>query len=403
MASYSWVVKVVVVVVALTCQMVWAEDDIASSSAESSETTGTRGWTFETALTVDIISNLSGGLDQGTDVLENLDIQLTLDLDTMIGWSGTTLFMYGLANHGDSPSETVGDFQVLDNIDAPQHASIYELWLEKLLLGGKLSLKLGLYDFNSEFDCTETGGLFLNSSFGIGPDFSQTGKNGPSIFPVTSLSLRAAVSLTDNIYWQAVVADGVPGDPEDGPGTHISIGSDDGILFLTEVGMLDDDSLGKIALGAWYYSAEEDEDAAGNPIEPTHNHGFYVVGETAIFLEEDSSQGLTVSGRVGIADATINQVETYLGGGLVYTGLVRNRDQDRVGLAIAHARTSGNYRSAVGAEDHETAIELSYAAEITNWLTLQPDIQYIINPGMDPALDDAFVVGLRVVLSSILE
>ena len=46
-------------------------------------------------------------------------------------------------------------------------------------------------------------------------------------------------------------------------------------------------------------------------------------------------------------------------------------------------------------ERHETALELTYRAQITDWFGLQPDIQYIINPGLDSELDNAFVYGFR--------
>ncbi|MDY6947997.1 MAG: carbohydrate porin, partial [Pseudomonadota bacterium] len=46
-------------------------------------------------------------------------------------------------------------------------------------------------------------------------------------------------------------------------------------------------------------------------------------------------------------------------------------------------------------ERHESAIELTYRVQARSWLALQPDLQYIINPGTDPALEDAWVVGLR--------
>ena len=45
--------------------------------------------------------------------------------------------------------------------------------------------------------------------------------------------------------------------------------------------------------------------------------------------------------------------------------------------------------------DHETAIELTYSAQLTDNFRIQPDIQYIINPGTDPSLKNALVVGVR--------
>jgi porin len=43
----------------------------------------------------------------------------------------------------------------------------------------------------------------------------------------------------------------------------------------------------------------------------------------------------------------------------------------------------------------ETAFELTYSDRITPWLSVQPDIQYIVNPGTHPAVDDVVVVGTR--------
>lgn len=47
-------------------------------------------------------------------------------------------------------------------------------------------------------------------------------------------------------------------------------------------------------------------------------------------------------------------------------------------------------------ESHETALELFYKAQITPWLTLKPDLQYIVNSGGDSSLGDTLVGTLRV-------
>ena len=104
-----------------------------------------------------------------------------------------TLFVYGLYNNGstlENSDELVGDLQVISNIDASHAWRVFEFWYE--FGEGPWSVRTGLYDLNSEFDVNETGGLFLNSSHGMGPDFSQTGENGPSIFPgfVTGIARR---------------------------------------------------------------------------------------------------------------------------------------------------------------------------------------------------------------------
>jgi carbohydrate-selective porin OprB len=43
----------------------------------------------------------------------------------------------------------------------------------------------------------------------------------------------------------------------------------------------------------------------------------------------------------------------------------------------------------------ETNIEFTYRARVTDWLALQPDAYWVINPGTDPGLKNALVIGLR--------
>ena len=111
----------------------------------------------------------------------------TIDAEQVFNIPGGTLFFYGLYNNNKTLSDTlIGDMQTVSNIDTTTATRLYEAWYEQAFGDGKSSLKVGLYDLNSEFDAIDTAGLFLLSSHGIGPDYSQTGLNGPSIFPVTT-------------------------------------------------------------------------------------------------------------------------------------------------------------------------------------------------------------------------
>ena len=48
-----------------------------------------------------------------------------------------------------------------------------------------------------------------------------------------------------------------------------------------------------------------------------------------------------------------------------------------------------------GFVNDETSIELTYRAPINSWLTVQPDLQYIIHPGYDPAYKNDLVIGVH--------
>ncbi|MEQ9451282.1 MAG: carbohydrate porin [Pseudomonadales bacterium] len=343
-------------------------------------------------------AQVQGGIEDGNTYLDNVDLILEGDLEQLWGWQNSTFRLYVLGNQGGSPSSYAGDLQTVSNIDAPDTWKLYEIWYQRSWRAGAHSLRVGLYDFNSEFDVLATAGLFINSSFGIGAEIAQSGENGPSIFPTTSLALRMAVSNEAGYYAQAVVMDGVPGDPEQPHGTHVRLDGDDGLMLAAEVGHLD--STSKLALGSWRYTRDVKRDASEEVIRAEDNWGIYALGESDLYSEQDPAQGLAGFLRYGVAEQSINQLQNYVGLGLVYTGLFAHRDQDQFGLAAASAGLSRAYRrqqQALGETPakRETTIELTYRAQITSWLALQPSYQYVVDPGGLETINNASVFLLR--------
>ncbi|MEA2714557.1 MAG: hypothetical protein QOK27_2518, partial [Gemmatimonadales bacterium] len=47
----------------------------------------------------------------------------------------------------------------------------------------------------------------------------------------------------------------------------------------------------------------------------------------------------------------------------------------------------------------ETTMELTYLAQLGSWLSVQPDLQYVIHPGGTRSTRNAVVLGLRVAVS----
>ena len=383
------------------------------------------GFLFEAAYTGDLVGNLAGGRERGAVYLDNLDLALTLDADALVGWHGGTLFLYGLANQGGRPSRLVGDAQGINNIEAPQTWKLYEAWAEQVLFEERLSALAGLYDLNSEFDAIRTAALFINSSHGIGPDVSQSGRNGPSIFPVTSLGARLKLLPLDALYLQVAALDGVPGDPDDPSGTHLLFGEEDGLLVATEAAYLfgletDPGSLrdarrlhvrrggdlpyrAKVAVGAWTYTHAADPVAGegGRRV----GRGLYALAEWDVRRERaDAEQGLSVFARAGVADHRALRFGGYTGFGAVYQGPFAARDADQLGLAVAAAHNGAAYKRALRETGRPVAtseinLEVTYLAALAPWLALQADVQYVLNPDTDPSLSNSLVATLRLQLS----
>ena len=351
--------------------------------------------------TAEIDANVSGGLGRGARYLDNLDVQIAADADRLIGWRGARGFVYLLYNNGTPFSKTlVGDFQTVSNIETGIAAvRLFEAWIEQDI-GTGASIKAGLYNLNSEFDTTRSGGLFLLSSHGIGPDLSQSGRNGPSIFPVTSLAVRGELRIGDRWRARVAVLDGVPGDPARPARTAIKLSGSEGVLVIGEVDYRRGGT--KAALGGWAYSARFDDVLADAGVPSGRgNHGLYALVEQRLRgAIADDPAGLAGWVRVGIADPRFNRVVSYMGGGVVQTGVGRRRD-DQFGISIAIANFGRRFRRAqvlagTPSDQRELIVEATYKFALADWLSLQPDLQYVVNPGGQPMVGDATVVALRI-------
>lgn len=358
-----------------------------------------RGITSELVITTDLVRNVSGGVESHGTVLGNLDMTFEMDTAKAGLWNNGTFFIYILGNTVNNRylSDLVGDTQVTSNIEAEEALRIYEAWYEHLFADTSISLLFGLHDYNGEFDALEYSGLFSNSSFGIQPAISQS---GPSIFPNTSLAGRLKYNPTEDMYLMAALYDGVSGDPDHSSRTDIRFDAGDGIFTGFEGGISHGTPMSpeyyKIALGTWLHTAETEhfDGTSGDD-----NSGIYFIAEKTLYAENNQGEGLGGFIEYGWAD-DVNQVTLYWGAGINYVGLLPHRNGDVFGLAIAVARNGEDFMEYTKAEGNginhtETAIELTYRAEILDWLVLQPDVQYVLNPSMAPDLDDALIIGVR--------
>jgi porin len=361
-----------------------------------SATPASADYALETYAVSDVLSNVDGGIETGTAVLADIGLVFQSDFEAILGDGDATFSAYVIWNNASRFSDRyVGDLQSVSSIDAPEAIRLYEFWYEQQLTRAS-SMRFGLYDLNSEFDYSETSSLFVNGSHGIGAEYGQTGQAGPSIFPYTSLALRFEVAIREWHTLRYAVLDATPGDPDDPNRSAIHLSGDDGVLHALEYNY-GAPGEAQFGLGAWAYSADfelveptADEDRADG------NKGIYGFADLPV-ASWDNGTHLDVFLRYGVADDRFNTLREYMGAGAVLTGLAPSRPDDQLGLAIASGHIGSPWRRAGGdfVEGHETAIELTYSAQLTDWLRVQPDIQYIINPGADRSLENALVIGIR--------
>ncbi len=353
---------------------------------------------FDIRYIADVMSNLSGGLETGSRYMDNLDLSLEVDAERAMGWNGATLFLYGVYNNGKALSgDLVGDAQALSSIETGVEAArLLEAWIDQRFLDDRASIRVGLYDLNSEFDVIDTADLFLHAAQTTTFALAQSGEAGPSIFPVTSLAARAEFRLTDALLLRTAVLDGVPGDPDHPKRTAVKLGDGDGALLVSELeygaGSM------RAAAGYWRYTARFEDLETGRL--RRGNDGIYALVEGRVYEDpDDPRRGLALYAHGGWASAGVNPFKYSLAAGAVYTGILPARPEDDLGLSVAWVESGGPYKRADDALKREVAFELTYRARINDMIAIQPDIQYVINPGVAPDVKDAFVIGLRLDLA----
>lgn len=371
----------------------------------------------------DVMANASGGLKRGTVWMGHTEARIWMDLEKLWGWDTTTAYFHYHSQLGSKfNSSHVGSYVGVDNIEASANtAQFAHAWLQKSLSADSLSVLAGIYSIDSEFYVTDTSSVFIQPPYGMANDMAQSGQNGPPIFPIGALAVRAKYTTpSKNIYLQGALTDGVPGDPNNPHGTHVQLNKGDGSLLVIELGYTpqqgeppfelakpgemiepeqkvheEHESFNKTAMGFWNYSAKFND---LDPLNPAlhSSQGVYFLAERTLAVEKNHpAQGLAGFVRFGTASEDIHQADWTGSLGLRYHGLIANRDEDIAGIAVTVSHASEKYQLLYNAESAQTAMEATYRAQVTPWFAVQPTLQYIANPNMDRNLGNLWVIGAR--------
>jgi len=238
---------------------------------------------------------------------------------------------------------------------------------------------------------------------------------------------RVAIKPIEELVLRTAVLDGVPVDRPNG--TREIFARDDGVLVVAEGAYLYrplaseqprtrqfrfgrnccGTYTGKLALGAWYYSATFDDltkvHPDGQPVRRHGSRGFYLLADQAVYQNsQNPDQQLSLFGQFGIGDSRVNRFTYYTGGGLTVSALIPGRNQDEFGVAVAAAHNGSQFMKAqrnqgMGAQRSEVTLELTYLAQFGSHLALQPDLQFVINPNTEPRIKNAVAFILRFELS----
>ncbi|WP_292154449.1 carbohydrate porin [Brevundimonas sp.] len=368
-----------------------SQDDVSGAGSDGPV------WQFQSAYTADVIGVVHGIDTPAGRFLDNFDASLDGDLERQFGWRGARVHFSLLANGGGEPNAVAGTLQGYDNIEVgSQGVRLYEAWIEQDLADGRASILAGLYDVNSEFYVTEASDLLMAPPFGIGSELAATGPNGPAIFPSTSLAARIRIGSTDRFHVQAAAVNARAGTIGDDGGVDTTI--HDGVLYLAEAGWA---GPLRIVVGAWRYGEGQEDIRDTLPgCDPALSdaQGAYLVAEGTVFEAKDAP-AVRAFLRLGLSDGDTTDFKGGWQTGLRVDSVFDGRPDSAFSIGFHQGllsdKSKANARDAGTAfGDAEGGIELTYADTLGPF-TLQPDLQWIYNPGGDKDRDPILTAGLR--------
>ena len=403
------------------------------------------GVTLSILENVETFGNLTGGAKQGFEANGLTTVTLQMDTQKAFGLNGGLFNVSGLQIWGGELSESnLLNLQTVTGIEDPVGIRLWELWYQQKF-GDKLDLKIGEQSLDQEFFVSQSASYFINTVWGW-PMLPTADLLVSPEFPVAGLGIRARAKVTDAVTLLSGVFNGRP-IPKNSPNTPAS--NPHGVSFPLNTGVFAIAELqftfpgsgastktngegplpGTYKIGAWYDSdsfndLQDDNQGvplaspASNGMPATHhgNYSIYWVADQMIWRSKDPNRNVnlfvrpmftTLQGR--------NLISFSVDGGLNLHEPLPGRDNDVFGLGFGVARVSN---SASGFDrqmqffqpsvytpirSSETFLEATYQIQVLPWWQIQPDLQYVINPGAgianpnDPTqrIKNELVIGLR--------
>lgn len=373
----------------------------------------TAGYVSETAW------NVSGGARERIRETGQFAFGATLDTEQLIGLKGGEFQTTVTYRRGKDLGAAAGLGvlqQVQEVYGRGQTWRLTQFWYQQTLADGHVDIKLGRLTQGEDFAAFSC--QLQNLSFCGSPPGNIVGDYWYN-WPISQWGARARIK-NDRFYAMVGAYEVNP----DNLKNDFTIGhfhGATGVLVPVEVGYTP--RLGAAGLpgayrvGGWYNSANADDvsldinrdDKLVTGLAPLRHSGRY--GVYAQFQQqftgsvtETPSGPQTRHGLVGFlnitqADRQTSVTDNQIAAGLSYKGLIPTRSKDEIALAVA--RTNVNARSLLGRPpgaakpDAEYAAELAYCIHAVTWLTVRPNLQYVVDPGGYKQAKDVVVLGLK--------
>jgi porin len=366
-----------------------------------------QGLDVQLLLISDPYGNSRGGLDQGFTTYNMVSADLSVDAEKLLAWNGGRFQVGFAANFGSQLTQNVvgNTFPIQSSDVAPPGPRLTTVSYTQTLMNDRLNLRIGRLSIDSlygeEFAGSTYFRQFTSVAFNAIPFAIFYNSPGALGYPATTWGARARYQPQGGDVY--VMAGLYNADPD------VGLANRHGLDFtlqgpaygIGEVGWLRNQGAGatglpgNLKLGA--FALGGNAPVLNSATTAGGRHGFYLVADQAVSRLGAPSEGRQLGLFASLVHApatTVSPMPLFLNGGLVATGPLAHRPRDVLALGVAYGAYSPSLPQV-----SELTLELSYAIALSPGFSLQPGLQWIVNPGGDTATPNSLALGVNAVLS----
>lgn len=356
------------------------------------------GFNFRASYIGEYAYSFSGGKRIGGDYAQQFAFGVDVDMGKVAGLSGGTVHVSFNAREGrNTTSDYIGNrIDVQEIYGYGNNFRIAELSYEQKLYGDTLDLKGGFFILGDDFGKTPILCDFENDAFCAHPN-SLPSDSGWGDYPAGKWGARVLVHLPHDFYAETGVFEVNPSYADHDNGFKWSLQGTTGVLVPIEFGKtvkLGSAGLpGHYKIGA-YYDSSHAPDVNNPDIRYAGRYGFYFLADQMIWsFQPGTDRGMIAVANVTVSDQKTSPIPTYFTLALVAQGPFAFRPHDFIALGyvrdLVNSRVINKQNAALQAAGilnpdlalGENIVELAYGLHATPWLQINPNVQFIGNPG----------------------
>ncbi|MCX6960409.1 MAG: carbohydrate porin [Verrucomicrobia bacterium] len=408
------------------------------------DTLANHGLDISVSYTADLAGNPVGGKSAGFTYCDNFTLDLEFQSKPLFGYDGGTLSVIGIERNGNNLSaQHVGNQFTVQQVYGGTGFIFYGLAYNQRFCDDRFSFKFGRMAAGDEFASSPLYWLYMNNGIDGNPQsLPVNGKFTTYPWAVWGSRLRALVtketelmlglyqvtpqvsqSYMHGFNWDMNPGDGVmvigqygwaheffkPATPApttsakstDGKSVAAANGKDAKTFATPASDAIPHGLPGHYWMGGYYSTWTYPQ--FGSSQRQNGAYGLYWHFDQMLYrLNPFKDTGLTAwSAFMLCPQQNTAKVPFQYNGGLVYTGMIPFRPQDVSIFGVAYGNFSSNYAqanqaTAGGYATYELAYEFGYRINLTKFAYIQPDAQWIINPGGTGTIPNALVLGAQI-------